>query len=170
MGDRLRFARTLVKAVAGDPLDLLGQSRVAIRPWLGDIDLNLHVTNSQYLRLMDLGRTDLFIRNGIAKAAWKLRSGPVVGGAAVRFKAEIRPGEPVEIVSQLIGWDEKWFYCEQALEVDGRARSVGVVKFLLHRSGDKRTPGEVLRAHRDGLRESPLDAPSVAKWATENGL
>lgn len=170
MGDRIRFASTIFRAFAGDAIPLLGISRVPLRAGLGDIDINLHVTNSQYLRFMDLGRTDLFVRNGLARAAWELKAGPVVGGAAVRFKAEIRPGEKIEIVSRIVGWDEKWFYCEQALEVGGRARSIGVVKFLFHRSGEQRRPDEVLAAHEAGPATSPIDGPSVAAWASENGL
>lgn len=170
MSNHMRMARTLIGGLMKPKLALLDEAGVPMKVALGDLDMNLHVTNSQYLRMMDAGRTDLLLRNGMAGAAWNLRARPVVGGAAIRFKAEMRARTQFDMVSRIIGWDDKWFFCHQAFRVDGRDRAVGVVKFLFHAGDTKFAPDEVLRAHRDGPVPSPLDAPSVAAWAEEHGL
>lgn len=170
MANRIRMARTVAAGLLQPKIPLLGESRVALRVALSDLDLNLHVTNSQYLKIMDLGRTDLLLRTGLAAAAWKLRANPVVGGAAIRYKAELRARTRFAIVSRFIGWDEKWFYCHQAFRVGERDYAVGVVKMLFHAGSHKFPPAELLEAHRDGPAPSPLDEPSIAAWATDNGL
>jgi acyl-CoA thioesterase FadM len=170
MIDRIRFARVTARALVGERMGILDTSSLEFRAGLSDIDINLHITNSQYLRIMDLGRTDYFVRSGLAKAAWDLRAGPVVGAAAIRYKAEIRPGERYRLDTRVIGWDDKWFYCDQRFVIDGRDRAIGVVKFLFHAGAEKFSPARVLDVHRDDAVESPLDAPSIAGWADSNGL
>lgn len=171
MSNPMRMARTLLRGILRrDDLSILDEARVPMTVGLGDLDLNFHVTNSQYLRMMDIGRTDLLFQTGLVGAAWRLRARPVVGGSAIRYKAELRHGTEFDLVSNIVGWDDKWFYCHQAFRVDDRDRAVGVVKFLFHSDAQKFTPHDVLGAHRDGPRPSPVDAPSVAAWATEHGL
>lgn len=170
MSDRIRFIRTIITAPLKPPIDLLGESRLPMRVGLGDLDVNLHVTNSQYLRIMDVGRTDMLLRNGLAGAGWRVKARPVIGSAAIRYKAELRHRAAFELVSEIVGWDEKWFYCQQAFRVGATDHAVGVVKFLFHGGGRKLAPEDVLTAHRDGYRASPVDAPSVSSWADANGL
>ena len=64
---------------------------------------------------VDLGRFGLAQRIGLLKALRDQGWGLVVAGSSVRYRARIRPFQRFELRTRLIGWDERFFYIEQAM-------------------------------------------------------
>lgn len=95
-----------------------------------DLDINLHLTNSRYLALMDLGRIELMLRTGLFKEVLRRRWLPVVSIASVRFRRQINPFERFDLHTRVLGWDDKWFYMEQRFETPRGLAAIGIVKGL----------------------------------------
>jgi len=109
---------------------VLDAAVLRMRVWPTDLDINLHLTNSRYLALMDLGRIELLLRLGVMGKVLKRRWLPVVSIATLRFRREINPFERFTLHTRLIGWDEKWFYMEQRFETARGVAAIGIVKGL----------------------------------------
>jgi hypothetical protein len=67
----LRLIRVGLGLIAAPRVELLSTTRICLRVWPNDLDLNLHVNNGRYLALADLGRIHWFVRTG----AWAPRAG-----------------------------------------------------------------------------------------------
>lgn len=95
-----------------------------------DLDTNFHLSNSLYLSMMDLARVDLIIRLGFIKHVFFNGWQPMIGNAYLRFRRGLNPFQKFTIRSQIISWDEKWVYIEQAFIKDERVVAQGLVKGL----------------------------------------
>ena len=78
-----------------------------------DCDINLHLTNSRYLAMMDLSRTWMIERIGLLKQVMKRRWFPIVNATAITYIRDIKPMQRYTISTKLVGWDHKYFYIEQ---------------------------------------------------------
>ncbi|WP_428607855.1 thioesterase family protein [Sedimenticola sp.] len=135
---------------------LMAVASLRMRVLPTDLDINLHLTNSRYLALMDLGRIELMLRTGLMRKALKRRWLPVVAFSNVRFRREINPFQRFTLHTRLLGWDEKWFYMEQRFETKRGVAAVGIVKGLFRGpSGNIPTQQLVALADHDGVMEQP---------------
>lgn len=124
----IRLFRVIIHALFRSKVSFQGESVVKFHVWPNDIDLNLHLTNSRYLSVMDLGRTDLLIRSGLGKHFLKNRWQAVLGSASLRFRRSLRPFQAYEIRTRIIGLDEKWAYIEQRFMSDEGLVAYGIVR------------------------------------------
>jgi acyl-CoA thioesterase FadM len=154
-----RFLKTMLVSVWRRPIGPLHESVLRLRVWPGDLDLNFHMNNGRYLSIMDLGRLDLLARMGVAVPAMRRRWIPLVGTATIRFLRPLDPFEAYELHSQILCWDEKWFYIEQRFERRGITAAVGFVKGLLRGPDGNIRPHEVL-----GLAGSAVGSPPMPEW------
>ncbi len=139
-------------------------SELDFRVWPLDIDLNLHMTNSRYLSLMDLGRTDLILRSGAWAAMRREKLGVVLAGAAMRFRRSLSPFTRFTLATKLLGWDERWMYVEQVFSGPQGVVCIAVVRAAFVKAGRLVPPGPVLEAVTPGLAK--LDPPGwAAEWA-----
>ncbi|HTQ71037.1 MAG TPA: thioesterase family protein [Acidocella sp.] len=139
-------------------------SALDFRVWPLDLDLNLHMTNSRYLSLMDLGRTDLILRSGAWAAMRRERLGVVLAGAAMRFRRSLSPFARFTLATRLLGWDERWMYVEQVFSGPQGVACSAVVRAAFVKAGRLVPPGPVLEAVTPGLAK--LDPPGwAAEWA-----
>ncbi|WP_310619054.1 thioesterase family protein [Flexibacterium corallicola] len=90
-------------------------SRLNFRVLPSDLDTNFHLNNGQYLVMMDYGRLDLTVRSGLWKVIWKNKWTPVVSGASIRFRRELRLWEPFVMETKLAYWDGPTAVMEQRL-------------------------------------------------------
>lgn len=97
-----------------------GEARLTFRVLPTDLDFNLHMNNARYLSLMDLGRVDLLNRLGLLRLAFRGRWLPVLGAVSIRYQRPLHLFERVDLVTRIVGWDEKWFYLEQRFEREGK--------------------------------------------------
>jgi acyl-CoA thioesterase FadM len=121
----LRLIRVGSGLIGKSKVDLLATTRVCLRVWPNDLDLNLHVNNGRYLALADIGRIHWFVRTGILSVARQNKAIPVIGDAIAKFRHDLKIFETFEIRTRLIGWDRKWGFIEHRfLRMD---RVIGVV-------------------------------------------
>lgn len=155
----MRLATTLSRSVVAGRAPVLGTTVVPLRIWPDDIDVYGHVNNGRYLTLMDLGRYDWFQRIGMTRVLLRERIKPVVGGASVEFRRELRPLQKVELHTCLAGFDERALYLEQRLVRGGTEHARGLLRLVLKQGRRTVPPGEAL-AHIDGP-VTPPDRPEL---------
>ena len=121
----------------GTPIGHYDVGRLAMRTLPTDLDLNRHMNNGVYLSVLDLGRFDLLIRNGI----WDILRGrdwyPVVVAETISFRKSLNLWQKFVIETRVSGYDEKAVYVDQRIVVDGEIYAQAVVRarFLKKRGG-----------------------------------
>ncbi len=162
---------------------LLLQLRVRLRPRVGrrsslwdtvrtpfrvvptDLDPLRHVNNGKYLSMLDLGRLDLMLRSGfwgeLAGHGWY----PVVSAQTITYKRSLTLGQRFELVTRVLGVDERAVYLDQTFERGGAviARAVVQARFL-RRAGGTVSTDELLAAAGGTDRDLTLPA-WVHEWA-----
>lgn len=127
-----RFTKTLVKSSLnfkkGDTLGLTDTSEYRFTANLNDIDNFLEMNNGRIFTLFDLGRTDFAIRTGLGKKLIKNRWGLVVAGSTIQYRKRIRAFDKVLMKTRICAIDEKWFYIEQTLWVNGRCTCHALIR------------------------------------------
>ena len=84
------------------------------RCWPQDLDVFMEMNNGRILTVLEIGRTGLAQRVGLLDALKKNRWGLVVAGTSVRYRKRILPFVKFRVVSRCYGWDDKFFYLENA--------------------------------------------------------
>ena len=159
-----RLIRVVILSLLRPRLYPLDPSTLHFRAWPLDLDINVHMTNSRYFALMDLGRTELIVRNGIAKQVFKHKWQPVVSGTTMRFKRAIKPFQKFSLETRALYWDEKGFYLEQRFVARGKTLkdktlALGIVKAVFVGPDGIIPPKEVCR--RVGADQN---SPSMPDW------
>lgn len=140
----IRLIALLIKSLFRPHIDIMDTSVTRFRVWPNDLDMNIHMNNGRYLTLMDLGRLDLMIRSGLARAAMKKNYGPVLGSAKIRYRLPLLPFHPFELHTRLVCWDEKWAYMEQRFVIVkgpkvGAVAAIALVKASLYDNKNRKT-------------------------------
>jgi hypothetical protein len=78
--------------------------------WPTDIDPFLHMNNSKYLRKMDYGRYDFFVRSGIIKPFRRRNIHSVVTACVIQYRREVRVLTLLKIETKIVWVDEKSIY------------------------------------------------------------
>lgn len=145
-------------------LDITGLSTLTFRVWPLDLDLNLHLTNSRYMSLMDLGRLDLILRSHTWRAMRRGRLGVVLGGTAIRFRRSLAPFKRFTLTSKVLGWDERWIYVEQVFTGPEGVACHAVLRTAFVKAGKIVSPNDAL-ALADRQQPSPALPGWVNQWA-----
>ncbi len=131
--------------------------------WPIDLDTNIHMNNSRYLAVMDLGRIDWFFRAGGMKMMHRERMSPIVGGCMVRFRRSLGPFQRFELKTRMLGWDERWIYFEQIMHSKDGIACMAVQRTGFTKAGKLVAPSEISRLI--GYHGADLPAPAwVAGW------
>ncbi|MCC9621074.1 thioesterase family protein [Thalassospira sp. MA62] len=154
-----RLIRIVILSLMRPGLTPLDPSRLRFRAWPLDLDINVHMTNSRYFALMDLGRTELIIRNGIARQMFKRKWQPVISGSTMRFKRAIKPFQAFDLETRTLYWDDKGFYLEQRFVTGGKTLALGVVKAVFVGPDGIVAPTEICR-----LVGMDQTSPSMPDW------
>ncbi|MBU6449006.1 MAG: acyl-CoA thioesterase [Rhodospirillales bacterium] len=159
-----RLLTVILGAMWRPKLNMADVSELDFRVWPLDLDLNLHMTNSRYMALMDLGRTDLILRAGAWREMRRQKLGVVLGGAAMRFRRPLAPFARFTLVTRLLGWDERWMYVEQVFTGPQGVACSAAMRAAFVKAGQLVPPGPVLEAAVPGLVKLPAPAWAV-NWA-----
>lgn len=114
----------------------------------GDLDLFGHMTNSRYLMLMDFGRLDYLARMGLLTTAFRQRWIVPVGTAQVDFHRSLRPFERFEIATQVLSWNDRWFFMRQTfrtLRSPARTVATAHIKTMFRSASGHVAPKDVVR-------------------------
>ena len=161
----LRTFRVILFALFSRRRDLFAESRLRLRVWPNDCDLNLHLNDGRYVSLAGLGRVDLLARTGLLRGGRKRGWFPVVGSATIRYKQSLLPFERFTLRTHVMAWDGKWFYIEHLFERgDGRIGARLIVRTLLRTKAGPVPTADVLEALGNAGVVSPPLPPEIAHW------
>jgi acyl-CoA thioesterase FadM len=159
----LRLIALVVGARRRSRLGPLDESVLEMRVLPTDLDANMHMNNGRYLSIMDLGRFDLTIRNGLLAATLRRGMRPVVGSVMIRYRRSLDPFQRYTLRTRALCWDEKWIYLEQRFERASEVAAIGVVKALfVAKSGP--VPTREVFATIGFAGDSPPMPDVVALW------
>ncbi|MGX4730043.1 thioesterase family protein [Pseudomonas corrugata] len=129
-----------------------------------DIDLNMHINNGRFLSLADLGRLHFLwsvgTLGGILKNGWM----PLVGNVDIEYRKSIKLFQRFEIKTELLYWDEKWFYFQHVFMVGSKVSAVANVKALLIDRSRKIVDPARIFALIGESPEPPAVPESIADW------
>ncbi|BFZ55410.1 hypothetical protein PYCC9005_002451 [Savitreella phatthalungensis] len=119
---------------------------VSSRASLGDLDYNLHKSNSTYFADADMARLDFALAHWDRLLLLKAEYYVALGGVAASFKRQIDPYEHYDIQTKLVAWDEKWFFLSTRF-VNGKGihKAQSVAQYVFKRGRKTIEPAEVLR-------------------------
>ncbi len=166
-----RFFWLIFLAKRRASLSPIDASLIELRVLPNDLDLNRHVNNGRYGTFMDLGRMDLIVRTGLLKLMREQNWFPVVADIHLRFLRPLKLWQRFQLETQLLGWDDRWFYFQQRFIREGKICTVGLIKVQV-RHGRKRVETERVLGKIDYGNSSPKIPQSVQQWinAIDNHL
>lgn len=135
MNRLLRTAWTVTTARRRGPVGPGEHAVLPLRVLLNDIDLVGHMNNGVYLSIADLGRLDLAVRSGWARAQLRHRLSPVVMQETITFRTSLRPLQAFELHSAVAGWDRVSVTFEQRFVVDGQVCAQALVRMRFLQRG-----------------------------------
>ena len=156
----LRLIRVGLGLIAAPRAELLATTRINLRVWPNDLDLNLHVNNGRYLALADIGRIDWFVRTGALRLARRQNALPVVGDAIAKFRRDLKVFQTFQVHTRLIGWDDKWGFLEHRFVRKGRVLGVVAIRGVFKGPDGPLAPGALLA----GLAHA-APSPELPAWA-----
>ncbi|MET0480999.1 MAG: acyl-CoA thioesterase [Mycetocola sp.] len=166
----LLFWRSPRAGRRGIPIGHYEVGRLAMRTLPTDLDLNRHMNNGVYLSVLDLGRFDLLIRNGI----WDILRGrgwfPVVASETITFRKSLNLWQKFVIETRVSGYDEKAVFVDQRIVVDGEIYAQAVIRArFLKKSGGTVSVAELINAI--GPVPADLRLPEwQARWGKDVAL
>jgi acyl-CoA thioesterase FadM len=144
-------------------------SRIDLRVQLGEIDINRHMNQAAYPRVMELGRTDWFIRS----RAWRTWRGqgvnPMVAEQTITYRRELKPLARYTIDTRAVGIEGRFLILESHLLVRDRVHTRGVAK-LLFVGPDGVLPAEAVEALARDVLDTPLEVEAWRVVAATPGL
>lgn len=126
--------------------ELLEEVEIEYRALPSDCDINMHLTNSRYLAFMDLARTWMTERLGLFNVVMKRKWFPIVNANAITYIKDIKPFQKFTVVTQLVGWDHKYFYIKQTFKSERGLHAVAYVRGVFKKKGGIVSVEEMLDA------------------------
>jgi len=163
----------LLKARRRSRVSLWESTDITLRALPTDVDILLHINNGQYFSLFDLARYDLMARSGFWSATRKAGWHPVVQAEQITFRKSVNFWTKFQIHTKIIGIDERCFYIEHRVVVDGeiyvRARVAG--RFI--GPNGPVTNDDILQLAADIGHHAPADfqvSEELQRWRAESAL
>ena len=135
-----------------------------LRIFPNDLDLNNHLNNGRYLTLMDIGRYDLVVRCGMTKLMRSKGWYPVIAAATIRFRRELKAFQKLELTTQIIYWDDKWFYFEHTLVHEGSVYARAMLKGIFKSKQGMNVPLVEIMKEMGVVRAQPAKPAHIAAW------
>ncbi|KAF9902474.1 hypothetical protein EC991_004850 [Linnemannia zychae] len=112
-------ARNLTEPAIG----LLEASKYQSRVWFDDLDLNIHLNNSSYNKMMDFARIQLCT---LLFPGWQHRHkfDMCLAQTVLFFKAEVPRFSKYTITSRIFAWDDKWIWMQHRFSIKRKTRPV----------------------------------------------
>ncbi len=158
-----RLLKILLLGFLGKPVKWDAPTQVFFRVWPTDLDINLHMTNSRYLAMMDLARVNMMLRTGLWQWIRREKMSPVIAGAIVRFRRPVEPFARVSLNTRFLGWDTKWMFIEHRMECQGELVCLAVVKAAFLGKHGPVLPTLIAEQLGHSSEQKPLPE-WIAKW------
>lgn len=131
-----------------------------------DCDLNFHLNAGRYISFMDVARADLIGRLRLLRPLLRRGWRPVMGGCVVRFRRSVLPFQRFTVRSRVVTWDEKWFYTEHIVEVNGTFCAVGHMRTVIRGKKGTIPPLDVLALLNLHDTTAPPMPEFITNWRT----
>ncbi|KAF9113588.1 hypothetical protein BGX27_001236 [Mortierella sp. AM989] len=104
-------------------IGLLETSKIHSRVWFDDLDLNIHLNNSSYNKMMDFARIDLCTR---LLPGWQhtRKFDMCLAQTVLFFKSEVPRFSKYTITSRIFTWDDKWIWMQHRFSIKRKAKPV----------------------------------------------
>ncbi|NRO95628.1 thioesterase [Paraburkholderia sp. NMBU_R16] len=160
-----RLAFVSIRAMLRPNLAALDASECHFRVLPTDLDVQLHMNNGRFLQIMDLGRIDLLLRNGVLQNAMSKGWRMLLSGVMIRYVHELRPFERYALRTRILGWDRRFFYIEHRFENSkGRLVALGTARAAIaDRASRSLVPADHVAADH-GHAKSPALPFFVRTW------
>ena len=161
----LRFFWVLISSFFKPAItDVLSPQRLRFRVFPNDLDFNMHMTNSRYLAVMDLGRVDFILRTRLFQEMKKQNAIPVLSTAKMRYRIQLAPFQKYDLETRMVCWDEKWIYIEHRFVISkgpkaGAVAAIGLVKGVFYDRGTKETVPTARLLEVTGLKQESPEFP-----------
>ena len=97
-----------------------------------DLDLNFHMNNSKYLRVLDYGRIGLFLDKNLVEVSTRNNASFLVNAINIRYRRSLQLFQMFHLKTRLVCWEEKAFYLEQRMVTqDGFVVAIALVKMAI---------------------------------------
>jgi acyl-CoA thioesterase FadM len=134
-------------ALTGKPVAGSEPFRIKMRAWPWYCDAYLHMNNASYLRAAEEARWAWLAHTALLKRSFAERWLWLLGGADLIFRREIPLLSPFEIVSRVIGADERWLYVSQEFVLpDGKLAGRLLLREMVRSKKGVVSPQEVAAA------------------------
>ncbi len=155
--------KTRKKLAIGD------ESILPMRVCIVDIDPFMELNNGRHLTLMDFGRFDLAMRSGLLSVVKKKGWGLAVAGASVRYRHRLKLMQKYSLHSQVVGYDDLWFYFHQKTIREGKIHSAALIRTAVTSKRGIVKTSEVLKVM--GYDDINPTVPEwVSAWAAADEL
>lgn len=137
------------------------KTTISMRVLPTDLDILMHVNNGVYFSFMDFGRWDMIFRNGVYDAAMKRGWYSVVAGETIKFKKSLELWDKFELHTEIVGYDDKYFFIQQKFMMKEALMASGLVKVrFLKRKGGTVSPQEVMDIFKDDELQNRVEGLS----------
>ncbi|MCB9057598.1 MAG: thioesterase family protein [Calditrichae bacterium] len=133
----IRFIKLIFKIIFAKKRSPLEKSILTFRVWPLDCDIYLHLTNARYPAFMDLGRTLLLGQAGIIGKLLKNKYLLIPVSSEISFIREIKPFQKFELHSELITWDDTYWFVDQKFISGETLHAHATIRGLVMRKGKK---------------------------------
>ena len=163
----------LLKARRRPRVSLWDSTDVTLRALPTDVDVLMHINNGQYFSLFDLGRYDLMARSGFWKATREKGWHPVVQAEQITFRKSVNFWTKFQLHTKLIGVDDRCFYIEHRVVVDGEIYVRGFVAGRLIGPSGPVAIDEILSLAAEIGHPAPADfevSEEIRNWRAASAL
>ncbi len=157
--------------------DVLKPQKLRMRVLPNDLDFNMHMNNSRYLTIMDLGRVDFILRTHLFQEMKKIKAIPVLSTAQMRYRIPLEPFREYDLETRMVCWDNKWLYIQHRFIISkgkkaGAIAAIGLVKGVFYSRDTKETvPTRKLLEVTNLEQESPPFPDYITQWSqSDNAL
>lgn len=164
-----RFFVAMYKARSAPPLAISDTCVIPLRVGLTDSDIFGEMNNGRHLTLFDIGRFVFAVRTGLWKEVKRNRWGFVVAGSSVRYRKRLHPGQGFEQHTQVLGYDEKWFYFQQTHQREGVWHASALIRAAVVSKG-KIIPTQTILATMQQTEWQPALPDWVKAWSEADAL
>lgn len=158
-----RLIKTLIISLFCKRIDVLETSTTWYRAWPFDCDINLHMTNARYFALCDLSRTYYIGQTGVLVKMIKRGWIPVVQSQVISYIKPINPFSCFRVTTQMVHWDEKYWYVLHKFFVGDQLCAVLQVRGVIAR-GRQVIPMSEVVALTGKQVDSPPKTDSIEHW------
>lgn len=151
-----------------DAVALVEKRNDRFRVWLHDLGWRDHLPNYRVFSFMELGRFGIWHSSRLALSGrYGLR---MIAAQDFIYLKPIRPFQVFTMTTEILSWDEKYFYYQHQFFCGKKLVAIGLVKEINLKSGKAVTPLSLLTADSE-LNGSVIDSsedktlhPVVEKW------